>query len=222
MRAGTVRVSDARYGRDVRRYELAWKLIRLDARTRTIKQWTGLSGYRIRTFYRGYAAGDPDVSGSPLRGVPPTQVQFFWKSGQLRCEAAVLAGLLHVFHAIPAVPADIDPNSLPSVPRGERLIRAYDEFLSLVPNTEITIEHAILLLTELVRGEQMELGRCATCQVLILVDRLSVAAKECAHCAHEARSGLPYPLTLPNAQSKPAPTPEEPDDTKPGVQGRLF
>jgi hypothetical protein len=222
MRADTVRVSDARYGRDVRRYELAWKLVRLDARTRTIKEWTGLSGYRIRTFYRGYAAGDPDISGSPLRGVPPTQVQFFWKSGQLRCEAAVLAGLLRIFHAIPALPADVDPDTLPSVPRGERLVRAYEEFLSLVPDTEITIEHAILLLTELVRGEQMEMGRCSICQVLILVDRLSVAAKECAYCAHEARSGLPYPLTLSAAQPKAAPAAEEPDGSMPGVQGRLF
>jgi hypothetical protein len=217
-----VRVSDARYGRDVRRYELAWKLVRLDVRTRTIKEWTGLSGYRIRTFYRGYAAGDPDISGSPLRGVPPTQVQFFWKSGQLKCEAAVLAGFLRVFHALPTSTANVDPNSLPSVPRGERLVRAYEEFLSLVPDTEITLEHAILLLTELVRGEQMELGRCSTCQVLILVDRLSVAAKECAYCAHEARSGLPYPLTLSTAQSKPSSTVQEPDDAVAGVQGRLF
>jgi hypothetical protein len=78
--------------------------------------------------YRGYAAGDPDISGSPLRGVPPTQVQFFWKSGQLKCEAAVLAGFLRVFHALPTSTANVDPKSLPSVPRGERLVRAYKEF----------------------------------------------------------------------------------------------
>jgi hypothetical protein len=95
-------------------------------------------------------------------------------------------------------------------------------FLSLVPDTEITLEHAILLLTELVRGEQMELGRCLTCQVLILVDRLSVAAKECAHCAHEARSGLPYPLTLHATQSKPSSTAQESDDPMPECRGGYF
>jgi hypothetical protein len=219
-----VRVSDARYGRDIRRYELAWKLVRFDARTRTIKRWTGLSGYRIRTFYRAYAAGEPAVSGSPLRGVPPTQVQFFWKSAQLKCEAAVLAGFLRAFQALPAV-GDIDPDSLPSIPRGERLCRAYEEFRSLVPDTEITIEHAMLLLTELVRGEQMDLGRCLRCQVLILVDRLAITSSHCAYCAHEARAGLPYPATLIAAQSKSDSEEDagsEPEDTSPGKQGTLF
>lgn len=216
-----MRVSDARYSRDLRRYQLAWKLVRFDARTRTIKRWTGLSGYRIRTFYRAYAAGEPAVSGSPLRGVPPTQVQFFWKSAQLKCEAAVLAGFLRTFHALPASSGEVDPDSLPSIPRGERLCRAYEEFQSLVPDTEITIEYAMLLLEELVRGVQMELGRCSTCQVLILVDRLAIAATQCADCAHEARAGLPYPVTLVAAQSALNPE-EESEDSTPGKQGRLF
>lgn len=221
-----MRVSDARYGRDIRRYQLAWKLVRFDARTRTIKRWTGLSGYRIRTFYRAYAAGEPAVSGSPLRGVPPTQVQFFWKSTQLKCETAVLAGFLRAFQALPTSAAKVDPDSLPSIPCGERLCRAYEEFQSLVPDTEITIEHAMLLLTELVRGEQMELGQCSTCQVLFLVDRLAIAASQCAYCAHEARTGLPYLVALvasqPRRNSEEEEATEESEDATHGRQGRLF
>ena len=43
-----MRISDARFSRDLRRYQLAWRLIRHEVRTRTIERWTGLSMHRIR------------------------------------------------------------------------------------------------------------------------------------------------------------------------------
>lgn len=216
---GTVRASDARYSRDMRRHELAWQLVGFDARTRTIQRWTGLSGYRIRALYRAYAEGEPAVSGSPLRGVPPTQV---------KCEAAVLAGLLRAFDVLPAPSNEVNPDSLPSLARGERLCRAYRayrEFRALAPETEITIEYAMLLLTELVRRVQMTLGRCPTCQIPILVDRLSIATPRCAHCAHEAQAGLPYAPVVVTPNSKEESVGEstnEVDEWMPGTQGRFF
>jgi hypothetical protein len=43
-----MRVSDDRYTRDRQRLDLALRLIRHEARTFTIRQWTGLSDDRIR------------------------------------------------------------------------------------------------------------------------------------------------------------------------------
>ena len=43
-----MRVSDDRYSRDLHRMDLARRMIRLEARTFTIRQWTGLSDDRIR------------------------------------------------------------------------------------------------------------------------------------------------------------------------------
>ncbi len=50
----SVRISDPRYDRDRRRYDLALRMIRHQVRTRTISQWTGLSKYRIQTLFREY------------------------------------------------------------------------------------------------------------------------------------------------------------------------
>jgi hypothetical protein len=44
----TMRVSDDRYTRDRQRLDLALRLIRHEARTFTIREWTGLSDDRIR------------------------------------------------------------------------------------------------------------------------------------------------------------------------------
>ena len=49
-----MRVSDDRYTRDQLRLDLAWRLIHHEARTFTIRQWTGLSDDRIRKLYRDY------------------------------------------------------------------------------------------------------------------------------------------------------------------------
>jgi hypothetical protein len=219
-----MRVSDARYSRDLRRYELAWKLIGFDVRTRVIERWAGLSTYRIRTLYRAYAAGDPSTSGSPLRGVPPTQVRFFWRSAQIRCEAAILAGFLRAYDLLPAGPIETSTGALPSLARGERLCRAYAEFRALSPSTPITMEHVMLLLSELVRGEEIALGHCTTCRTLVLVDRLAIAPPRCAYCAYDAQAGLSYADAVNKSQQtgggkdesgyKPAP----PD----GGQGSLF
>ncbi|MGO8854603.1 MAG: hypothetical protein ACLQO1_02655 [Steroidobacteraceae bacterium] len=43
-----MRVSDDRYTRDRQRLDLALRLIHHEARTFTIRQWTGLSDDRIR------------------------------------------------------------------------------------------------------------------------------------------------------------------------------
>lgn len=220
-----MRLSDPRYRRDFHRYELAWRLIGFDARTRTIERWTALSTYQIRTFYRAYAAGEPTVSGSPLRGVAPTQVRFFWRSAQLKCEAAVLAGFLRAFDVLPLLPSEIAPEDLPGLARGQRLCRAYTEFRSLVPTTSITIEHAMLLLTELVRGVEMTLGRCITCQVSIVVDRLAIGSPRCAYCAYDAQAGLPYLAAIKEADTQTAPvekSTEESDAPSPGWQASLF
>jgi hypothetical protein len=49
-----MRISDDRYTRDRLRLDLALRLIRHEARTYTIRQWTGLSDDRIRKLYRSY------------------------------------------------------------------------------------------------------------------------------------------------------------------------
>ena len=211
-----MRISDARYSRDLRRYQLAWRFIQHGARTRTVQRWTGLSTYRVRTLYDAYAGGAD--SGSPARGVAPHQVSFFWRSSQLRSEAAVLAGFLAAFGVFPDGPECGAVGSLESVGRGERLCRAYEEFRAYWPEAQSTLEHAILLMEELVRGVEMGLACCMDCDVLIVVDRLAIAPPRCAFCLHELHAGRAYRVDTPGAGGGNADSGQESRE----IQGRLF
>ena len=184
-----MRVSGSRYSRDARRLDLAWRLIGFAARTRTVHRWTNLSAYKIRALYRGRIEADPTLSESPLHGAAPSQIGFLWQSALVKCEVAILAGLLRVFDVIPNPSDRIEPDFLPGIVRGERLCRAYAEFRALLPNSRVSIEHGILLLTELVRGKEVALGLCASCHSLLLVDNLALGSAQCAYCDHEKRAG---------------------------------
>lgn len=216
-----MRISDARFTRDLRRYQLAWRLIRHEVRTRTIERWTGLSMHRIRTLYDAYAAGASESARSPLRGKAPYQVSFFWRSAHVRCEAAVLAGFLKTYEVCPSNSTENAHEHLAGLARGERLLRAYEEFKAYLPSTQITLEHAMLLLTELTRGVEIELAPCSGCHVLILVDRLAIGARRCAYCAYEAQAGLPYAV-LKTATADQSAAEDSEDMTVEGSQGSLF
>lgn len=185
-----MRVSDARYSRDLRRYNLAWRFIQHGARNRTVERWTALSMYRLQSLYDACVGGDG--ARSALRGVAPYQVSFFWRSHQLRSEGAVLAGFLSAFGVFPDASELARAGSLEGIGRGERLCRAYEEFKACWPQAQSTLEHAILLLTELVRGVEMALSCCTDCDVLIVVDRLAISPPRCAFCMYERQAGRAY------------------------------
>jgi hypothetical protein len=217
-----MRITDVRFDRDLARYRLALGLLHFHARSRTIERWTGLSIYRIRTL-REYVSDAPELAMTPLRGVSPRQPGFFFKSAQVRSEAALLAGFLHIFKVVP-VGERIDNAAqvIPSLSRGLRLLRAYRQFVSLLPATSISIEYAVLLLIELARSVEITLSTCRSCGVMVLMDRLAVGEPRCAHCQHEIQAGLPYAIVTPEeerpTQSHVAPSEEKGE----GVQGSLF
>jgi hypothetical protein len=49
-----MRISEDRYDRDRQRLELALRFLTHEARTQTIRVWTGLSDDRIRKLYKSY------------------------------------------------------------------------------------------------------------------------------------------------------------------------
>ena len=66
-----MRVTDDRYNRDRLRLELALRLIGHEARTHTIRLWTGLSDDRIRKLFRAYIR--PSAGVRRRRGKSPQQ-----------------------------------------------------------------------------------------------------------------------------------------------------
>jgi hypothetical protein len=188
-------------------------MIQHGVRNRPVQVWTGLSMYGIRALYKGYAT----AAGAepPQRGSLPHSVGYFWGTLQTRTETALMAGLLDYFEVIPAGGSEIA--SLPGVARGELLCRAYEEFKRLWPTAQSTLEHAMLLLEELVKAEEMETEICEGCGGLLVRDRLATEAAHCAFCLSEAWGGRSYARRrgrLP--EGNPWDGPDE------GAQGRLF
>jgi hypothetical protein len=184
-----MRISDDRYHRDRMRLDVALRLIGHEARTRTIRQWTGLSDDRIRKLYRNYTR---DVGGGrPVRhrGKSPQQPTFFTRSARARQESAVLASLCRLVGALPDAMSGLsDPaRSLPGLSRGELLCQAYEIYRTQFPAPLISFEHAVFLLGALGRGDELALAGCRDCNALLVTDRWSLHAPKCSVCAPAGR-----------------------------------
>ena len=174
--------TENRYSRQLRRYAFALRLIRHNARTQTILAWSGLSTYRIRTLYRANGPDQTDPGRRRLRGRAPYQLQFFWRSPRRAIEAATLGGIARLLNLIPAEPVKKRPVSARSLQDGEGVCRAYEVWHAYVPESDISIDHAFLLITALGRGDEIRLGHCAGCNGLILIDCLKVETQRCEFC----------------------------------------
>jgi hypothetical protein len=180
-----MRISDDRYSRDRLRFDIAVQFIRHEARTHTIRAWTGLSDDRIRKLYRSYLCDPQCARPTRHRGKSPQQVAFFMRTVRARQEAALLASLCRLLGALPLSAAPELARSLPCLARGELLCQAYDAYRGLIPEGLISFEHAVFLLTALVRGDELVLGACRDCGAALIVDRWSLRAPRCPLCAAE-------------------------------------
>jgi hypothetical protein len=174
--------TENRYSRQLRRYAFALRLIRHNARTQTILAWSGLSTYRIRTLYRANGADQGDAGRRRLRGRAPYQLQFFWRSPKRAIEAATLGGIARLLDVIPAQPIQKSAVSARSVQQGEGVCKAYEIWHAFVPDSDISIDHAFLLMTALACGEEVRLGHCVGCNGLILIDCLQLGIPTCLDC----------------------------------------
>jgi hypothetical protein len=217
-----MRISDDRYSRDRSRFDIAMQFIRLEARTHTIRAWTGLSDDRIRKLYRSYLC---DTPASPLirhRGKSPQQIGFFMRTGRARQEAAMLASLCRLVGILPEAPAPALIKALPSLARGELLCQAYNVYRSMVPQAFISFEHAVFLLTALVRGDELILSGCRDCAAVLIIDRWSLRSARCAQCSSPSNERTPKCITSGNAASLAGPMRGlqdwRPDDSGPEIK----
>jgi len=177
-----MRISDDRYSRERLRLELALRFLRHEARTQTIRTWTGLSDDRIRKLYRSYMSHAPSYL-PRHRGKSPQQIAYFTRSSRVQQETAVLASLLSLLGVLPVRPATEASQGLPGVARGELLCQAFEIYRALIPSSQISFEHAVFLAVALARGDQLRLGGCAECGCLVVVERYPVRDKRCHYCA---------------------------------------
>src|SRR5262245_63140764 len=99
-----MRISDDRYSRDRLRLDLALRFIHHEARTHTIRAWTGLTDDRIRKLYRTYLCEAGGIRVARHRGKSPRQAAYFTRSLRMRREAAVFASVSSFFGLISPQP----------------------------------------------------------------------------------------------------------------------
>lgn len=177
-----MRISDDRYSRDRQRLDIAMHFIHHEARTHTIRQWTGLTDDRIRKLYRSYLQeGGRRVARH--RGKSPQQPAYFLRTARMRHEAGALAALCCLVGALDGRSDRPAAAPLAGVARASALCQAYDAYRAIVSSPGIGFEHAVLLVNALARGHELALAECESCGALVVVDALALRPARCAVCA---------------------------------------
>ena len=179
-----MRVTDDRYSAERRQFELALRMIRHEARTRTIRECTGLSDDRIRKLYTTYFvnAGARDVR--RRRGKSPRQVTRFVKNAENQLQATTLLALfcngLLVSVATDNTVSPCWPR--PNVEFGHRVCRAYETYLLLHDNSLLSFEWAWNLLLAIAYNRELYLASCAECGARYVQDAYALDHKTCPCC----------------------------------------
>lgn len=177
-----MRIFDDRYHRERQRMELALRFLRHEARTQTIRAWTGLSDDRIRKLYRSYL-GHARREMPRHRGKSPHQIAYFTRSLRLQEETASLATALWLLGVVPCAEESEAPGSLPALARGALLCTAFEAYRLARPAALISFEHAVFLAHALARGEQLRVGWCGACGGLTVTEAFPLRVPRCHHCA---------------------------------------
>lgn len=186
-----MRVTDDRYNRDRLRLELALRLIGHEARTHTIRLWTGLSDDRIRKLFRAYIR--PGAGVRRRRGKSPRQAAFFLRNGAGAEDAQALAAMLLLFGVVSTPtaaaqaagrsPGSRDPAAQqPSLVRGRLLCEAFETYRRIVPQPGIDFEHAVYLADALQRGDELRLRWCMDCAAVSVTERAMLRPSGCRGC----------------------------------------
>ena len=185
-----MRISDDRYSRDRLRLDLALRFIHHEARTHTIRAWTGLTDDRIRKLYRTYLQEAGGGGVTRHRGKSPRQAAFFTRSLRMRREAAVFASVSSLFGLITPSAGRTEPivigrsrEPAPNVARGALLCEAFEAYRALIGETQISFEHAVYLLGALHSGDELRVAHCRDCNGVVVTDRLALRVPVCGECA---------------------------------------
>lgn len=198
-----MRFTDDRYSRERSQFELALRMIRHEARTRTIRECTGLSDDRIRKLYATYFRDADDRPVKRRRGKSPQQVNRYVKNPVNQLEATTLVAL---FSANLLLRID-EQNAIhacwprPDVEYGHRLCRAFETYRLLHHDPSLSFEWAWSLLQHVSRNDELYLARCSHCTSSYVQDAYALDHAVCPGCqlcgvALRAAASLTRPSSL--------------------------
>lgn len=179
-----MRLTDNRYANERSQFELALRMINHEARTRTIRECTGLSDDRIRKLYVTYFRDSGTNTVKRRRGKSPQQINRFVKNPLNQLEATTLVAL---FSASLLLRIDSEQRvhacwPRPDVEYGHRVCRAYETYVLLHGHPSLSFEWAWNLLQCVTRNDELLLSCCALCQSAYIQDAYALDSKICPSC----------------------------------------
>ncbi|MDJ0793134.1 MAG: FlhC family transcriptional regulator [Woeseiaceae bacterium] len=179
-----MRLTDDRYAGERRQFELALRMIGHEARTRTIRECTGLSDDRIRKLYSTYFRNAGREGIKRRRGKSPRQVQHYVKSPANQLQATTLVAL---YCAGLLLRVDDDDSvhccwPRPDVDFGHRLCRAYETYLVLHEEAQLSFEWAWNLLHCIAWNDELYLAVCDHCDARYVQDAYALDNSTCPVC----------------------------------------
>lgn len=163
--------------RELRRRQLAQRLVTHQARTQTVFMLTGLSRHQLATMRQRWNI--------PLetrhRGPKPTSFAVFRATLRVREEAAALAILWKILAGIGSFKSMVHGKPSP-VEFGERLCEVFETHTACFQKSELGLEHLALLARGLDEGDAIALSNCGNCEAVVLVDLLGPRRRLCSHC----------------------------------------
>ncbi len=178
-----MRLTDDRYATEKQQFELALRMIRHEARTRTIRACTSLSDDRIRKLYATYFR-DAGQAVRRRRGKSPRQVSLFVKNPLNQLEATTLVAL-YCASLLLRVDASNRIHACwprPDVEYGHRVCRAYETYLLLHPSPRLSFEWAWNLLQIVSRNDELYLAQCGDCRSAYVQDAYALDHRVCPSC----------------------------------------
>lgn len=184
-----MRLSDDRYAGEKSQFELALRMIQHEARTRTIRECTGLSDDRIRKAYGTYFRNGAGAHIKRHRGKSPRQIGKFVKNPRNQLQATTLITL---FCGGQLLRIDHDRKVYacwprPDVEYGHRVCRAYETYCLLHDNARLDFEWAWNLLHTITHNDELYLAACGNCPAIYVQDSYALDYQTCPSCEIEKR-----------------------------------
>lgn len=185
-----MRLTDDRYATERSQFELALRMIGHEARTRTIRECTGLSDDRIRKLYTTYFRHTGSSNVRRRRGKSPRQVMRFVKNPENQLQATILVTL---FCSGRLLRLDTGNKVWPCWPRpdvefGHRLCRAFETYLLIYDAPKLSFEWAWNLLHNIAYNDELYLAVCASCAAYYVQDAYALDHQSCPACEIESQS----------------------------------
>lgn len=164
--------------RDMRRLQLAKRLVQHRARTQTIFGFTGISRHQLATLRLRWRV----TQTMRHRGPSPTSFAVFFRSPLARSEGTAAAVIFALFVPPAHLHAHAHGPQFAELAAGECLCEVFEAFQACFPASELEFEHLVLLIRGIAKRESIGLQACSRCSNATLIDRLATTQQPCGPC----------------------------------------